>query len=65
MLYELFEIIRAPYEAAKRQSDDTTVGQSDWDRSNLRFWKWFAWIATSIIIGIPIAAWLAWKLLIT
>jgi hypothetical protein len=63
MLNAIIELIRAPYEAAKRQAEDSTVGQSDWDRSNKRFWKWFAWIFTSIIVGIPATAWFAWKIL--
>lgn len=65
MLYELIELIRLPYEAAERQAEDSIVGQSEWDKSSMRFWKWFAWILTSIIIGIPVAAWIAWKLIIT
>ena len=64
MLYEIIELIRAPYEAAKRQAEDCRLGESDWDRDNIRFWKWFAWILTSIIVGIPFAAWLAWKILV-
>jgi hypothetical protein len=43
--------------------EDSTVGQSEWDRKSIRFWKWFAWIMTSILVGVPVAAWLAWKLL--
>lgn len=64
MLYEIIELIRLPYEAAKRQAEDSIVGQSELDKSSMRFWKWFAWILTSIIIGIPVAAWIAWKLII-
>jgi hypothetical protein len=63
MLYEIITLIRAPYEAAKQQAENSTVGQSEWDRRSIRFWKWFAWIVTSIIVGVPIAAWLALKLL--
>ncbi len=63
MLYEIIELIRAPYEAAKRQAEDSTVGQSEWDRKSIKFWKWFAWIMTSILVGVPVAVWLAWKLL--
>jgi len=63
MLYELIELIRAPFEAAKRQSEESTVGQSEWDRSSVRFWKWVAWIGTGIVIGISLVGWIAWKFL--
>ncbi|MEP4079652.1 hypothetical protein [Haloferula sp.] len=63
MLYELIELIRGPFEASKRQAEDSTIGQSDLDRSSIRFWKWFAWIASGIVIGIPLVGWIAWKVL--
>jgi hypothetical protein len=65
MLYEIIELIRAPFEAAKRQAEDSNIGQSDLDRSNMRFWKWFAWIASAVVIGVPLTCWLLWKLLVT
>lgn len=63
MLYEIIEFLRFPYEAAKRQAEASTVGQSKWDRMSIRFWKWFAWISTFILVGVPVVVWLAWKLL--
>jgi hypothetical protein len=63
MLHEIIELLRAPYEAVKRQAEDSTVGQSEWDRRSMRFWEWFAWILTSIVVGIPVVAWIAWKIL--
>lgn len=63
MLYEIIELIRAPYKMVKRQAEDSIVGQSEWDRSNIRFWKWFAWIFTAVVIGFSTVGWLAWKFL--
>lgn len=64
ILEALIYIVRFPYEAAKQQGKESILGQSEWDKKSLRFWKWFAWIGTSIIIGIPLALWIAWLLLV-
>lgn len=57
----LIELVRLPFEAAKRMNEESSVGQSDLDRKSLRFWKWFAWIATAIIICIAFSGWLVWN----
>ncbi|MBB5353260.1 hypothetical protein HNR46_003515 [Haloferula luteola] len=63
MFYEIIELLRAPFEAAKRSHEDSTVGPSEWDRRSMRFWKWFAWIGTGVVVGIPMIGWIGWKLL--
>lgn len=63
MLYEIIELLRAPYEVASRQTEDSVLGQSEWDKRSLRFWKWFARITTAILVGVPVIGWIIWKLL--
>ena len=60
MLEVLIHIVRLPYEFAKRQNEESIVGQSDWDRKSFRFWKWFAWIGTGLIIVIPLTLSIIW-----
>lgn len=51
LLEVLIYVVRFPYEAGK---------ELDEDRKSRRFWKWFAWVATGIILAIPLALGLWW-----
>jgi hypothetical protein len=59
----LIAIVRLPYEAGKQLDEASGMGQSEWDRKSRRFWKWFAWIATAILLGIPLSLWLLWLII--
>lgn len=63
ILEALLYIVRLPFEAGKQLDEVSGVGQSEWDRNSRRFWKWFAWIATAIIVGTPLALWILWLIL--
>ena len=63
ILEALISIVRAPYEAGKELDEVSGVGQSEWDRKSRRFWKWFAWIGTAIILSISLGIWLLWLIL--
>ena len=63
LLEALIDLVRLPYEAGRRIDEASLVGPSEWDRKSRRFWKWFAWILTSILIGVPLAVWCWWRML--
>jgi hypothetical protein len=63
ILEALIHIVRFPYEAGKQLDEESRVGQSEQDRKSRRFWKWFAWIATAIILSVPLAIWILWRVL--
>lgn len=63
LLEVLIYVVRFPYEAGKELDEASGVGQSEWDRKSRRFWKWFAWVATGIILAIPLALGLWWLIL--
>jgi hypothetical protein len=56
----LLYVVHLPDEAGKLTDEGSVVGQSEWDRKSRRFWKWFAWIGTAIILGIPLVVWILW-----
>jgi hypothetical protein len=64
LLELLIELVRLPYEAGKQMNESSILGQSDMDRQSRRFWKSFAWIMTAIILSIPIALWVFWRVFI-
>jgi len=63
ILEALIYIVRFPYEAGKQLDEESGVSQSEEDRKSRRFWKWFAWIATAIILGVPLALGILWLIL--
>ena len=60
ILEALIYIVRFPYEAGKQLDEESGVGLSEQDRKSRRFWKWFAWIATAVILSVPLAIWILW-----
>jgi hypothetical protein len=63
ILEALIYIVRFPYEAGKKLDEESRVGQSEEDRKSRQFWKWFAWIATAIILSVPLAILILWLIL--
>lgn len=64
LLEILLELVRLPYEAGKQVDESSLVGQSELDRKSRRFWKWFAWILTAVILGVPVALWVLWRIFV-
>jgi hypothetical protein len=58
----LLELVRLPYDAGKQFDEASLVGQSELDRKSRRFWKWVAWVLTAVIVFVPIALWILWRI---